>query len=197
MCLRHKILTRAAVGAAIFVLVVVLVAFVGSKSSRGISPGFTTTNGHFGVLYANQIVVLWATNTAHSTVTLRGREYVEFVNAAGHIIKDMSPSWNQEGSDPSLPPGGVAWLATGFDTDRNKLRFVFETHGNPNTLLISLSKVVGALPLARLPDAASEWLRRNGLVDGIVYAHYESPWFTNHPANEALERVEHYSRQSK
>ncbi len=174
---------RPLVAAALVVLFLfaMWLAFRRGATQRTVSVGFTTTNGHFPepvLVVGDQIITAWVTNTGRSAITLN-EPYVLFENAAGGLVRDQGASWNQKGYSADLPPGTAAWLANGFDRDRKRLRFIFEYHRDGGPLLRIISKVVGMLPLRQLPQRAYDWLHRNGIVDGIVYGHYESSWIAN------------------
>jgi hypothetical protein len=178
--LRRK---KIAVGVVIVALLLIGIwlALPGPRGPSGISVGFTTVRGHFpepGILYADQIIVLWVTNTGNSTVTLNN-PFTQFENPDGRLIMDMNTSWNQKGFSVTLSPGSSASLATGFESDRRKLKFAFDYHRDAGPVRRAISKALGWLPLKRLPMRTQNWLHRNGMVDGAMHGHYEGAWVTN------------------
>jgi hypothetical protein len=144
----------------------------------GLHRGVPQHNVSVGVTTSHESTVAWVTNTGRSAITLADH-YVQFENAAGQLVRDLGPSWNQEGYSTDLSPGTAAWLATGFDQDTRRLKFVFEYHRNGGPMLSVISKAVSVLPLRRLPPRPYDWLHRHGIVDGAVYGHYESSWIAN------------------
>jgi hypothetical protein len=173
---------RIAVSAALIALLLLAMwlAFRSHVPRRGLNVGFTTTHGHFpepARVVADQITVAWVTNTGRSAITL-DEPYAQREYAASRLVRDQGASWNQEGYSADLSPGSAAWLAYGFD-DANRLKVCFEYHRIGGPVLRAISKPASMLPLKRLPPPAYDWLRRNGLVDGKVYGHYESPWIAN------------------
>jgi hypothetical protein len=175
---QYRILTTAALVALLLALVWVM--FRGTLPGRSLSFGLTTTHGHFpepGLIYADQIAVTWATNTGRSGIFL-DEPYAQRENAAGRLVRDGGASWNQKGYSADLSPGSAAWLAYGFD-DAKRLKVCFDYHRSGGAMLRAISKPASMLPLRRLPLRTYDWLRRNGIVDGNVYGHYESPWIAN------------------
>jgi hypothetical protein len=170
---------------AVAVMVLVLVAFwvalrSGSAHPRiGVALG--TAHGKFPeqpLLSADDIAVAWITNTGSSRITLTD-PCVQFENAAGRVITDQGSSWNQKAYSTDLSAGAAAWLASGFDRDRQRLKFIFEYRRSGGAFLKAAAKVAGVLPLNRLPQRSYAWLRQNGLVDGTLHLRYESSWIAN------------------
>lgn len=171
-----------AIGTALVALLLLAMwlTFHSRAARRGLSVDFTTAYGHFGeppLVVGEQIIVAWVTNTGNCAITVDD-PYVQFENTAGRLVRDQGSSWNQKGYSADLSPGSVAWLANGFDPDRKRLKFVFEYHRNGGPFLKVISKAAHVLPLTRLRPRTYDWLRRNGIVDGTVYGHYEGPWIT-------------------
>src|SRR5262249_12932643 len=139
---------------------------------------FTTERGDFperGLVVRDKIFVVWVTNTGPSTIFL-GRPVAEIKDSGGRVSEDEGAWWNLKSSSTELSPARAAWVASSFDADKNQFRFGFEYRRKGNFLLRGASDVFGILPLRRLPVRAYDWLREHGLVDGNVYAVYESPW---------------------
>jgi hypothetical protein len=181
---RYKILAGAAL--VVLLLLAIWSAFPGRPVRSRMSVGFTTASGHFpepSQFFADEIVVLWVTNTGPATLYLDDG-YVRFENAAGRLVRDYGPSWHQESNSShsgNVLPGNAAWLASGFDRDNGKrrLQFVFAYHWDASPMIKGISKAVGQLPVNRLPQRTYNWLRRNGMVDGGVHRDYESHWIAN------------------
>jgi hypothetical protein len=176
---RYKIAASAAL-VALVLGAIWLMRHVGA-ARHGLSVAFTTTRGHFpepAKVVADQIAVMWVTNTGRSPIKL-DMPCVQFENAAGRLVRDQGSSWNQKGYSADLPPGSVAWLANGLDPDRKRSKFVFEYSRSGGSSLKAVSTALSVLPLKRLPRPTYDWLRQNGMVDGIVQGHYESPWIVN------------------
>ncbi len=175
----HKV--TVIVGLILLILLVLLAFWIAHPSGPRIGVAFTTAHGHFpepALVVGEQITILWVTNGGRAAISLE-MPYVQYENAAGRLVRDQGASWNQKGYSADLSPGGVAWLANGFDPDRKRLKFVFEYRRSAGPLGRAVSKAIGVLPLKRLPQRSYDWLRRNGMVDGIVYGHYEGPWIAN------------------
>ncbi len=172
---RYKILLNAALVA--LLLFAMWLALHGGVPQHQLGVGFTTTHGNFSRLVADQITVAWVTNSGRSAITL-DEPYAQREYAAGRLVRDQGSSWNTEGYSAYLPPGRVAWLAYGFG-DEKRLKVCFEYHRIGGPVLRAISKLASMLPLRRLPRPTYDWLRRNGIVDGKVYGHYESPWVAN------------------
>jgi hypothetical protein len=175
----HRIVLSAGLIALLLLLVWLL--FNLGPRRRDLSMGLTTAQGHFpepGLVYDDQLVVLWVTNTGRLAVTL-DEPYSQSEYAAGRLVTDFGSSWNQEGYCADLKPGSAAWLAYGFDQHARLLRVCFDYHRDGGPLLAMTSKVAGILPLKRLPQGIYDWLRRKGIVDGRVHNHYESQWVAN------------------
>ena len=178
MPLRYKVVASAAVIA--LLLVAMGLVFHSGAEQRSIRVGFTTSQGQ---LIGDQITFAWVTNTGHSTITL-DVPHVVYENAAGRIENAYGAYYTQKTITPksysaALPPGGTACLVCGFNEDRIRLKCVFEYHRKAGPVPRAISKPGGALPLRRLPRGAYDWLRRNGMVDGVLYNRYESPWLAN------------------
>ena len=150
------------------------------EAKPSITVGFTSARGHFPEpprVVAQALIVAWVTNSERSIVVLDLPSVLE-ETSTGHVVTDQGPSWNQEGYSRELPRGSSAWLASGFDEDTKRLKFVFDYHRD-NALLKIISKPLGLLPQKLFPRRTYEWLRRHGMIDGAVHDHYESPWFAN------------------
>jgi hypothetical protein len=172
---QNKILLGAII---IVLLLFALWLMLGRAGRNDVSVAFTTARGHFGGVYSPELVVEWVTNSYPSQITLEEPK-VQFENSVGHFVLDQGSSWNQEGYYMDVPPGKAAWLANGFGPDRKRLRFSFEFHRSGGPVLGLMSKAIRVLPLRRLPPRQYEWLRRNGLIDGLMHGSYESAWFAN------------------
>ena len=167
-------------------IIIVALLLKAPVPAQSIHVGFATDRGHFpepGSVFYDQIFVMWVTNTGPSTIFL-GRPVDEIKNSAGRVSEDQGYWWNQKRQGAEVSPGNAAWLAFGFDTDKKQVRFGFEYCRKGNFLLTGASAVSGILPLRRLPVRTYDWLRQHGLVDGNLYAAYESPWmdFPHDPA---------------
>ncbi len=177
-CRFSRIMTAALLG--LLALAVWLVLH-GHPAQRGLSVGYTTARGHFpepGLAFAEHLVVAWVTNTGGSMVSLDLPSIQEELST-GQFVTDQGPSWNQKGNFPELVPGGSAWLASGFDGGTKRLKFGFYYHRNGSVALKIISRALGLLPLKWLPPRTYDWLHRNGMIDGAVHDHFESPWFAN------------------
>src|SRR5262249_32551534 len=122
---RRKIVVFTALVA---LLVAMWLVFGRSAAQRSLGVGFTSAKAHFpesALVVADQITVAWVTNTCRCAINL-GMPYVQFEDTAGRLMTDQGSSWNQEGYSATLPPGSVAWLASGFAAETKRLRFGFE-----------------------------------------------------------------------
>jgi len=166
---RYRILLGTALVA--LLLFAMWLTFHSGVPQHRLSVGLTATHG------ADQITVAWVTNNGRAAITL-DEPYAQREYAAGRLVRDQGASWNQAGYSKDLSPGRVAWLAYGFD-DTTRLKVCFEYHRNGGPVLRAISKPASMLPLRKLPRPTYDWLRRNGIVDGKVYGHYESPWIAS------------------
>jgi hypothetical protein len=167
---RYKILASAAVIAVL--LFAMWLALHNRIAQHSLGIGFTSSP-----VVAEQPTILWVTNTGRSAVTL-DQGYVRFEDAAGRRVRDLlGPSWNgQTGHSPVVLPGKSAWLSSGYPVrDATRFKFVFDYHWNGSPLVRLISKGTGVFPLKALPSRTYDWLLQNGLVDGMLRGHYESP----------------------
>jgi hypothetical protein len=171
---RYMILAMAAIVMLLFLAIWLMLP--GRLTQSHIAVGFTTASGHFpepGRVFADEIVVIWVTNTGRCTITL-DEPHVLLHCPDGREIIDSGSSWNQEHYGMDLVPGAAAWLTAGFDRHDSpsveKLKFVFDYHRDPGPLMRTINQVACFL---RLGKAGAAFRR-----------HYESPWFDN-PRNGA------------
>ncbi len=176
---RNKILLSAII---IVLLLFALWLRLGRAGRDGVSVAFTTARGHFGGVYSAELVVVWVTNSYHSPITLEGPQ-VLFEDSVDHFVLDQGSSWNQESYDMEVSPGKAAWVANGFGPHRKRLRFSFAFHRSGGPVLGLMSKAIRVLPIRWLPGRQYEWLRRNGLIDGLMHGSYASDGFANRSRN--------------
>ncbi len=146
-----------------------------------IAVGFATASGHFpepALLVAPEIVVLWVTNAGTFPLTLDDPT-VQFENVAGRLVTDNGPSWNGEARGADLASDAAAWLASGFDSDRQQLKFIFDYHAALGPMRTRITRVLFSLPLEPLRNATYKLLRRSLMSGEGAHAHYESGWIVN------------------
>jgi len=131
--------------------------------------------GHLGIFYSRAFTVAVGTNRTQRVIMLSSATLeTQFTN--GQTLMNNMVLWNGTESSTNLQKGGTVSVPLHVEGEVVRFRLSFE-YGIPAGAVVRFSsRLVGKVPLRRLPAKTVAWLLQHGFMDGIRYEDYVGDW---------------------